>query len=107
MNYNMVYAKKQWIMISQRKTDTDTSTTTREQIVKEKALILYNDDFNTFDFVIETLVAICGQDFLQAEQCAYIVHYKGKCDVKHGSYEKLEHLCSEMLRRGLTAEIQD
>lgn len=68
---------------------------------------MFNDDVNTFDFVIETLVEVCGHEYLQAEQCAYIVHYKGKCAVKHGSYEELEPLCSEMLRRGLSAEISD
>lgn len=89
------------------KTNSETTEFTVEKTIKEKSLILFNDDFNTFDFVIETLVDICGHDFLQAEQCAYIVHYKGKCDVKHGAYEKLEPLCSELLRRGLTAEIAD
>lgn len=88
-------------------TDSQISSSTVEQIIKEKALILYNDDFNTFDFVIETLVEICEHEYVQAEQCAYIVHYKGKCDVKHGSYEKLEPVCKELLRRGLTAKIVD
>ncbi len=78
-----------------------------EQIIREKSLILYNDDFNTFNFVIDTLVEICKHDYLQAEQCAYIVHHKGKCDVKHDSYEKLKPICTELLRRGLTAEILD
>lgn len=82
-------------------------TETIEQIVKEKSLILYNDDFNTFEFVIETLIDLCAHDYVQAEQCATIVHFKGKCDVQHGSFEKLEPICSEFLRRGLTAKIVD
>lgn len=85
----------------------DILSETVEKILREKSLLLYNDDFNTFDYVIETLVEICGHDYVQAEQCAYIVHYKGKCDVKHGAYEKLEPVCKELLRRGLTAEIVD
>lgn len=86
-------------------TDTEIITETIEKITKEKSLLLYNDDFNTFDFVIKTLVEICDHDYLQAEQCANIVHFKGKCDVKHGTYQQLEPLCSELLRRGLTAKI--
>lgn len=74
--------------------------------VEERQLILFNDDVNTFDFVIETLVKVCGHDALQAEQCTIIVHFKGKCNVKQGTYEKLEPMCTALLDRGLTAEIQ-
>ncbi len=74
--------------------------------VEERQLILFNDDVNTFDFVIETLVKICGHDPLQAEQCTIIVHFKGKCNVKQGTFEKLEPMCTALLDRGLTAEIQ-
>ena len=49
-----------------------------------RTLILYNDDFNTFDFVVETLVEVCEHDFMQAENCAWIAHFKGKCAVKKG-----------------------
>lgn len=69
-------------------------------------LVLFNDDFNTFDFVIETLVKICKHDMIQAEQCAYLVHYAGKCSVKTGSFEQLKPMCTALLDRGLTAEIQ-
>lgn len=72
---------------------------------KQSAIILFNDDVNTFDHVIDMLVAHCHHDPLQAEQCAYIVHYKGKCDVMHGSYEKLEPVCTCLLEAGLSAEI--
>jgi len=72
----------------------------------EKAVILYNDDVNTFDFVIDCLIEICKHEPEQAEQCSIIVHYKGKCDVKHGTYEKLVPICSALLDRGLTAEIE-
>ena len=69
-------------------------------------LVLFNDDFNTFGFVIDTLVEVCEHDSLQAEQCAFIVHYKGKCGVKSASYTELKPLYREMLNRSLTVEIQ-
>lgn len=74
---------------------------------KGKKLILYNDDVNTFDFVIETLVKVCNHEVIQAEQCAVIVHFKGKCIVKQGSFSKLEPLCTALLDRGLTANIEE
>jgi ATP-dependent Clp protease adaptor protein ClpS len=70
------------------------------------SLVLYNDDVNTFEFVIDCLVEICSHDFIQAEQCAHIVHYKGKCEVKVGAFEELEQQCRELLRRGLSATIE-
>lgn len=72
---------------------------------KEKSIILFNDDYNTFDFVIQCLVEVCEHEMEQAEQCTILVHYKGKCDVKRGTTEDLEPKCKELLRRGLTAEI--
>lgn len=69
-------------------------------------LILFNDDVNTFDHVIETLVKICKHDSLQAEQCAMIVHYKGKCTVKTGALSSLKPMCLGLLDAGLSAEIQ-
>lgn len=73
---------------------------------EEKQLVLFNDDVNTFDWVIECLISICKHDAIQAEQCAIIVHFKGKCTVKSGEYDKLEPMCTALLDRGLTAEIQ-
>ena len=72
----------------------------------EHLLILYNDDFNTFDFVIESLIKVCNLDSIQAEQCTYLVHYKGKCDVKKGNYSKLKPMQVALIDRGLTAEVQ-
>lgn len=71
-----------------------------------RKLILFNDDVHSFDFVIEALMEVCGHELLQAEQCTIIVHFKGKCAVKQGTYEKLEPMCTALLERGLTAEIQ-
>ena len=77
----------------------------QELLDENKSLVLFNDDFNTFDFVIETLVDVCGHDYLQAEQCALIVHYKGKCAVKSGSPSELKPPFKEMSHRDLTVAI--
>ena len=73
---------------------------------RERALVLYNDDVNTFDHVIESLVAVCKHTMEQAEQCSYLVHYKGKCAVKHGSTERLKPLKSALQECKLTVKIQ-
>ncbi|MFD0993213.1 ATP-dependent Clp protease adaptor ClpS [Tenacibaculum geojense] len=73
---------------------------------KEHEIILYNDDVNTFDFVIDSLISVCEHTLEQAEQCTILVHYKGKCTVKTGSYKDLEPRCSMLLDLGLSAEIQ-
>lgn len=75
------------------------------QVEREHEIILFNDDVNTFDHVIKTLVAFCNHTNEQAEQCAYIVHYSGKCVVKTGSYEELEPICLKLLEAHLSAEI--
>lgn len=76
---------------------------TKENNIKH--LILYNDDINTFEWVIECLTKYCGHDLIQAEQCATLVHYTGKCSVKNGSLEKLKPICQTLLEKGLSAEI--
>ena len=68
-------------------------------------IILYNDDVNTFDHVIRTLIEVCEHTPEQAEQCSLIVHYKGKCSVKRGSYDELEPKCIRLHAAGLSAEI--
>lgn len=77
-----------------------------EEILKENGLILYNDDVNTFDHVIDSLVNICDHDPIQAEQCAWIVHLNGKCKVKNGHFKELEPLCTALLDRGISATIE-
>src|SRR5687768_11698696 len=72
-----------------------------------KALLLYNDDVNTFDFVTESLIKVCNHDPIQAEQCTYLVHYTGKCVVKNGTFKALKPLCEALLERGLSAKIED
>ncbi|MAO45928.1 MAG: hypothetical protein CL823_02145 [Crocinitomicaceae bacterium] len=70
------------------------------------SLVVYNDDHNTFDHVIEKLISICEHTVLQAEQCAMIIHFKGKCTVKSGTYENLEPMCTSLLASDITAEIE-
>ena len=68
-------------------------------------IILYNDDINTFDHVIECLISICDHTPLQAEQCTLIVHYKGKCSVKSGTLFDLKPRLKKLIAADLTAEI--
>lgn len=72
----------------------------------EKNIVVFNDDINTFDHVINTFVSILKHTEHQAEQCAWIIHTKGKCKVKNGTYEDLEPLCTAILDSGINAEIQ-
>ncbi len=76
-----------------------------EQEVNQHEIILFNDDVNTFDFVIDSLISVCEHTLEQAEQCTYLVHYKGKCAVKTGEYDELKSKCTQLLNRGLSAEI--
>jgi len=68
-------------------------------------LIVWNDDVNTFDWVIESLVDVCDHNPLQAEQCALIIHHKGKCGVKKGSFDDLRPKAEALLDRGIQATI--
>jgi ATP-dependent Clp protease adaptor protein ClpS len=87
----------------------DTEELLEEDILTQEAelnnIILFNDDVNTFEWVIECLMNYCGHDAVQAEQCAYIVHYTGKCAVKKGTLDTLTPICSTLLEKGLSAEI--
>ena len=73
--------------------------------VHENEIVLYNDDVNTFDHVIRTLIQVCEHTSEQAEQCSLIVHYKGKCSVKSGTFSDLKPRCTKLLQAGLSAEI--
>ncbi|RYH72263.1 ATP-dependent Clp protease adaptor ClpS [Flavobacteriaceae bacterium 144Ye] len=77
----------------------------KEDTLRQNEIVLYNDDVNTFDHVIETLIFACDHTPEQAEQCSIIVHYKGKCTVKTGDYDDLKPRCSKLLEAGLSAEI--
>ncbi len=88
---------------------TETDTLFEEKtITKNKEtnnIVLYNDDVNTFEWVIECLIKYCNHDSVQAEQCATLVHYTGKCLVKNGPINKLKPICETLLQKGLSAEI--
>jgi len=76
-----------------------------EMVSKEHEIIVYNDDINTFDHVIDTLIDTCDHNPNQAEQCTLIIHYNGKCAVKTGEYKDLKPRCSKILEAGINAEI--
>ena len=88
-----------------------TKEKTREKVSLKEAttinneIIVYNDDVNTFDHVIDTLIRVCEHTPEQAEQCSLIVHSNGKCTVKTGVLEKLKPQCTQLLEAGLSAEI--
>jgi ATP-dependent Clp protease adaptor protein ClpS len=69
-------------------------------------LVLYNDDINTFEFVMETLEEVCAHSVLQAEQCAMITHYNGKCEILRGEISELKLVRRELVSRGLKAVIE-
>ena len=87
----------------QREYEEDIAVLEKEDEVYK--LILWNDEVNTFDYVIDALVEICEHTLEQAEQCTFLVHYKGKCTVKTGSLEKLKPMHEKLLSRSLTSEI--
>lgn len=82
--------------------ETDILTDTEETC----QLIVWNDEVNTFDWVIETLIEICGHTPEQAEQCAYIIHFNGKYAVKNGSYDDLKPKCDAITERGINATVE-
>ena len=69
-------------------------------------LIVWNDEVNTFEWVIDTLMEICGHSHEQAEQCSYLIHYQGKYAVKNGSFDDLKPLCNAITERGINATIE-
>ena len=69
-------------------------------------LVVWNDEVNTFEWVIETLMEICGHSHEQAEQCAYIIHFQGKYAVKNGSYDNLKPQCDAITERGINATVE-
>jgi ATP-dependent Clp protease adaptor protein ClpS len=77
----------------------------KERVSFDNEIVMYNDDVNTFDHVIETLMRVCSHTPEQAEQCSLIVHYKGKCTVKTGPIKELTPQCLQLLEAGLSAEI--
>jgi ATP-dependent Clp protease adaptor protein ClpS len=78
----------------------------KEKEVELSDLIVFNDDVHTFEFVIETLMDVCGHDQIQAEQCTSIIHFNGKCGVKRGTFLELKPKCEALIEKGLSATIE-
>ena len=91
------------IYFSKEQTQEDYDVAEKESHKYE--IILFNDDIHTFDYVIDSLIEVCEHTLEQAEQCTYLVHYKGKCAVKTGEYDELKPRCTRLLQKGLSAEI--
>ncbi len=70
------------------------------------SLVVWNDDVNSFNWVIETLIEVCNHTPEQAEQCSLIIHYKGKCSVKRGEYDTLKPMCDAITERGISATVE-
>ncbi|RIV18429.1 ATP-dependent Clp protease adaptor ClpS [Fibrisoma montanum] len=85
----------------------ETSVDVLDEVIETDVhnLVVFNDDVNTFDHVIETLIDVCGHTPEQAEQCTLLIHFKGKCSVKNGSWEELVPMRNEICRRGISAEV--
>ncbi|QQX76901.1 MULTISPECIES: ATP-dependent Clp protease adaptor ClpS [Aequorivita] len=90
-------------MSTREKIQEDVEVVEKESNLNE--IVLYNDDVNTFDHVINSLIFACEHTPEQAEQCSIIVHYKGKCTVKTGEFNELKPRCTMLLEAGLSAEI--
>jgi ATP-dependent Clp protease adaptor protein ClpS len=89
-----------------RETEHKESSETEELLDEVAKLIIYNDDHNTFDWVIRCLIKYCGHEPIQAEQCAWIIHNTGKCQVKSGDYDKLKPIKDALCEAGLSAVIE-
>ena len=84
----------------------DESVEVMEDIDSPFHLVVWNDEVNTFEWVIETLMEICNHSYEQAEQCAYIIHFKGKYAVKHGAYDDLKPMADAITDRGIGATVE-
>jgi ATP-dependent Clp protease adaptor protein ClpS len=89
-------------ILTESREDTDLLTGHEEPC----SLIVWNDEVNTFEWVIETLIEVCGHTPEQAEQCSYIIHFQGKYAVKQGSYEELKPKCDAITERGIGATVE-
>ena len=93
-------------MVKKAKEKSDATAKHLSDINKKHVMVLYNDDINSFDHVIGCLVDICQHDLTQAEQCAFITHYNGKCDIKNGTLSNLKPMKDMLIERGLNVNIQ-
>ena len=86
--------------------DQDEAVDVLDAVDQSCSLIVWNDEVNTFEWVIETLVEVCDHSAEQAEQCAMIIHTHGKYAVKHGAYDDLKPMCDAITDRGIGATIE-
>ncbi len=87
-------------------TQTIEKTSLEDTIEGGNELLVFNDDVHTFDYVIDCLQKICKLSKEQAVTCTNIIHYKGLCVVKHGTYDALKNMCVELERKGLSCEVR-
>ena len=87
-------------------TDIEQELSLEVEVDAGAAIVLYNDDVNTFDHVINQLTIYCEHSMIQAEQCAHIVHNNGKCQIKRGEFDTLKPICETLLEKGLSAVIE-
>lgn len=81
-------------------------TKVEEILSKPYKLILHNDDYNTFDWVIKCLMEVCGHELEQATQCSFIVHHKGICDVKYGDFDTISEMKEKLDNSGLSVTME-
>jgi len=77
----------------------------KEKVVETNDLMIYNDDYNSFDHVINSLIKVCKHESIQAEQCTFIIHHNGKCAVKKGKLNDLKPMRDALCERGIDAKI--
>ncbi|MES1197648.1 MAG: ATP-dependent Clp protease adaptor ClpS [Chitinophagaceae bacterium] len=94
------------VLRNDNKTDSRQETDLLTSVEEPCSLIVWNDEVNTFEWVIETLIEVCGHSYEQAEQCSYFIHYRGKYAVKEGSYDDLKPLCDAITERGINATVE-
>jgi len=87
------------------KEETSVTPEVNENLESLKQLVLFNDDFNSFDFIIQSLIEVCEHETMQAENCALIAHYNGKCQIKKGTIDDLRPKYVEMTNRQITVEL--
>lgn len=88
-------------------TKEEVSTQVEDILSSPYILMLHNDDFNSFDWVIECLIKVCKHDFEQASQCAHLVHFTGKCDVKRGDQETIQKMYNKLKSAGLSTTMEE
>ncbi len=91
---------------NQEKHQEDVEVAFDEEVIASHQLVVYNDEVNSFDYVIITLMEVCEHSPEQAEQCTLQIHFRGKCSVKSGGFDELVSMRNEICRRGISAEIE-